>query len=122
MPQDVHISRHPLVFHKLAHLRDRDTESKTFRLLVREIAQLLFYEATEDLKLEPLTVETPLGECSGQQIVEKIGLMPILPPGLGRAGGIHDIVPVAQVWPLGLCRDHQPLKPVTYYNKRPPQP
>jgi uracil phosphoribosyltransferase len=103
-------------------LRDRTTEPKTFRLLVRELTQLLFYEVTQDLTLGPITVETPLAECPGQQITERIGLMPILRAGLGMAEAIHDLIPSAQVWHLGLYRDHETLKPVTYYNKLPPQP
>jgi uracil phosphoribosyltransferase len=122
MSNNVFISHHPLVLHKLALLRSRETASKSFRLLVREIAQLLFYEATQDLRLGPCVVQTPLAECPGQQIAEVIGLMPILRAGLGMAEAIHDIVPSAQVWHLGLYRDHQTLKPVTYYNKLPPQP
>ncbi len=122
MARLVYVSEHPLVQHKLALLRDRDTDPKTFRLLVREITQLLFYEATRDLQLAPLTVETPLGQCAGRQIVERIGLMPILRAGLGMAEAILDMIPNAQVWHLGLYRDHQTLQPVTYYVKLPPKP
>lgn len=118
----VHVSRHPLVLHKLAFLRHRDTEAKIFRELVREISQLLFYEATQDLKLLPIIVPTPLADCPGHQIGERIGLMPILRAGLGMAEAILDIIPAARVWHLGLYRDHETLKPVTYYNKLPPRP
>src|SRR5262249_21255290 len=122
MMPSVHVSRHPLVLHKLALLRSRTTEPITFRRLVHEITQLLFYELTHDLKLEPVTVQTPLAECAGSQIAEKIGLMPILRAGLGMAEAIHDMIPSAQVWHLGLYRDHETLQPVTYYNKLPPEP
>lgn len=122
MARPVYVSDHPLILHKLALLRDRTTEPKSFRLLVREMTQLLFYEATRDLTLAPLTVETPLEECSAHQIVERIGLMPILRAGLGMAEAIHDMIPNAQVWHLGLYRDHQTLQPVTYYAKLPPKP
>jgi uracil phosphoribosyltransferase len=122
MMPSVHVSHHPLVLHKLALLRSRTTEPITFRRLVHEITQLLFYEITHDLKLEPVTVQTPLAECAGQQIAEKIGLMPILRAGLGMAEAIHDMIPSAQVWHLGLYRDHETLQPVTYYNKLPPEP
>jgi uracil phosphoribosyltransferase len=118
----VHVSHHPLVLHKLSLLRSRTTEPITFRRLVHEITQLLFYEITHDLKLEPVTVQTPLAECAGHQIAEKIGLMPILRAGLGMAEAIHDMIPSAQVWHLGLYRDHETLQPVTYYNKLPPEP
>jgi uracil phosphoribosyltransferase len=122
MPPPVTVSKHPLVLHKLALLRSRATEPKTFRLLVREMTQFLFYEATQDLTLVPITVQTPLAECAGYEIAERIGLMPILRAGLGMAEAIHDMIPSAQVWHLGLYRDHETLKPVTYYNKLPPQP
>ncbi len=118
----VHVSQHPLVLHKLTRLRSRTTEPITFRHLVRELSQFLFYEATQDLKVEPCTVQTPLAECAGTLIAEPIGLMPILRAGLGMAEAIHDMVPDAQVWHLGLYRDHQTLKPVTYYNRLPSQP
>jgi uracil phosphoribosyltransferase len=122
MPPTVHISRHPLVLDKLTRLRDRLTEPIVFRQLVRELTQLLFYEATEDLQVAQVKVQTPLAECPGFDIAEHIGLMPILRAGLGMAEAIHDLVPSAQVWHLGLYRDHQTLKPVTYYNKLPSKP
>src|SRR5262245_12074444 len=109
MVQSVYVSEHPLVLHKLALLRSRTTEPKTFRLLVRELTQLFFYEVTRDLKLAPLTVETPLAKCAGHEIAERIGLMPILRAGLGMAEAIHDMIPSAQVWHLGLYRDHRTL-------------
>ncbi len=118
----VHVSRHPLVLHKLVTLRNQATEPRTFRALVREIAQMLFYEATQDLATEPVTVRTPLADCGGRRIAERIGLMPILRAGLGMAEAILDVVPAARVWHLGLYRDHRTLKPVTYYNKLPKQP
>src|SRR5947209_8137635 len=79
----VHVTRHPLVLHKLGRLRDRHTDVQTFRRLVREISQLLFYEATEDLRQEERTVETPLAECPAQEIADSVGLVPILRAGLG---------------------------------------
>jgi len=115
----VHVSRHPLVLHRLALLRQRDTNGVTFRALVREMAQMLFFEAAADLQLTSWAVTTPLAECAGHRLSERIGLVPILRAGLGMAEGILKIVPDAQVWHLGLYRDHQTLKPVTYYNKLP---
>lgn len=103
-------------------LRSKITEPKKFRELVREMAQLLFYEASQDLELAPLTVQTPLGDCPSLEISERIGLMPILRAGLGMAEAVLDIVPTAHVWHLGLYRDHQTLEPVTYYNKLPSKP
>jgi uracil phosphoribosyltransferase len=118
----VAVSRHPLVLHKLARLRDRGTPPPVFRDLVRDLAELLFYEATLDLKLAPVTVPTPLADCACQKIADRIGLMPILRAGLGMAEAILEMNPEARVWHLGLYRDHQTLKPVTYYNKLPPVP
>jgi uracil phosphoribosyltransferase len=83
---------------------------------------MLFLEATPDLKLTTRRVQTPLAECAGQELVETIGLVPILRAGLGMAEAILDLVPTAQVWHLGLYRDHETLKPVTYYSRLPPRP
>ena len=104
---------------KLARLRDRTTEAKTFRGLVREISQLLFYEATQDLKLAPVTIQTPLAPCAAHQIIGTIGLIPILRAGLGMAEALLDMIPNARVWHLGLYRDHDTCQPVIYYNKLP---
>jgi uracil phosphoribosyltransferase len=117
MAQTVHVSDHPLIRHKVTLLRDETTEPKLFRELTREIAQLLFFEATHDLQLKSIVVRTPLAECEGRRVAEVVGLVPILRAGLGMAEAILDLVPFAQVWPLGLYRDHDTLKPVTYYNK-----
>src|SRR5262249_40038808 len=81
--------------------------------------QMFFYEAMHDLRLEPYMVHTPLGECAGQRIAERIGLAPILRAGLGMADAILELVPLACVWHLGLYRDHDTLQPVMYYNKLP---
>jgi uracil phosphoribosyltransferase len=122
MADQVHVSRHPLVQHKLALLRSVHTEPKKFRELVREIAQLLFYEATADLELAPLTVRTPLADAEGFEVADSIGVIPILRAGLGMSEAIIDILPTVHVWHLGLYRDHETLQPVTYYNKLPKQP
>jgi uracil phosphoribosyltransferase len=122
MAEQVHVSRHPLVQHKLALLRSTLTEPKKFRELVREIAQLLFYEATADLELAPLTVQTPLADAAGFEVADSIGVIPILRAGLGMSEAIIDILPTVHVWHLGLYRDHETLQPVTYYNKLPKEP
>ena len=113
----IHVSTHPLVQHRLALLRDAETAPPKFRRMVRELAQILFLEAAADLRLEPVTIRTPLAECAGRRLAETIGLVPILRAGLGMAEAILDTVPEAQVWHLGLYRDHKTLKPITYYNK-----
>jgi uracil phosphoribosyltransferase len=117
----VHVSRHPLVRHKLTLLRRTVTEPKKFRELVRELSQFLLYEATLDLPLVPLSVETPLAPYQGQEIGQQVGLVPILRAGLGMVDPILDLIPNAHVWHLGLYRDHKTLAPVTYYNKLPPE-
>ena len=115
----VTVSRHPLVQHKLTVLRSRATEAWLFRATVRELTRLLLYEALHDLRLEPVTVQTPLGPCPGRQVAERVGVMPILRAGLGMVDAILEVLPSACVWHLGLYRDHQTLQPVTYYNKLP---
>ncbi len=115
----VHVSSHPLVKHKLTKLRDKETNPKKFRELIREIAILLAYEATLDLALEPAAVTTPMGEAAGFHLQEKIGLVPILRSGLGMVEGIWEMMPSAEVWHIGLYRDEDTLQPVEYYNKLP---
>ncbi len=115
-------SQHPLVAHKLTKLRDINTSPKKFRELVREIAALLTYEATTDLNTSPLTVTTPMGEASGSELQDKIGLVPILRAGLGMVEGVWGLMPNAEVWHIGLYRDERTLKPVEYYNKLPVAP
>jgi uracil phosphoribosyltransferase len=115
-------SSHPLVSHKLTLLRDVTTEPKKFRELIREISMLLAYEATRDLGLSDLAVPTPLGTARGHRLKDKIGLVPILRAGLGMVDGIWEMMPSAEVWHIGLYRDHQTLQPVQYYNKLPVSP
>jgi uracil phosphoribosyltransferase len=117
MAPDVTVSRHPLVHHKLALLRSTETKPPLFRALVRELSQLLFYEASQDLRTRDAVVRTPLGDCPSRQIAERLALVPILRAGLGMAEAILDLLPDACVWHLGLYRDHQTLQPITYYNK-----
>ncbi len=119
---NVFASPHPLVAHKLSRMRNKDTEPKKFRELVREIAALLCYEATADLLTVPRQVETPLATMTGSELKEKIGLVPILRAGLGLVEGIWELMPVAEVWHIGLYRDERTLKPVEYYNKLPTEP
>lgn len=119
---NVYESRHPLVMHKLSRLRDKGTTPKKFRELVREISALLAYEATADLKTMPRELETPLAKTTGQELEEKIGLIPILRAGLGMVEGVWELMPTAEVWHIGLYRDEMTLRPVEYYNKLPIAP
>ncbi len=118
----VHESKHPLIAHKLSRLRDKNTEPKKFRELVREIAALLAYEATADLQTVPRELETPLEKMTGAELKEKIGLVPILRAGLGLVEGFWELMPSAEVWHIGLYRDEHTLRPVEYYNKLPLEP
>ena len=122
MPSNVFASPHPLVAHKLTKLRNRETNPKKFRELIREIAALIVYEATQDLATVPASVMTPMGEASGAVLREKIGLVPILRAGLGMVDGIWELMPSSEVWHIGLYRDERTLKPVEYYNKLPVDP
>jgi uracil phosphoribosyltransferase len=118
----VHVSRHPLVKHKVALLRDADTGPKEFRELVGELAQFLFYEATTDLSLTRVTVRTPLADCHSEVVWQRVGIVPILRAGLGMAEAMLRVLPKAVIWHLGLFRDHATHQPITYYSKLPPQP
>ena len=118
----VFVSNHPLIRHKLTLLRDANTEPKKFREIVREMAMLLAYEATQDLCTETVEVVTPMETTAGAVLKEKIGLVPILRAGLGMVDGIWELMPSAEVWHIGLYRDHDTLKPVEYYNKLPIEP
>jgi uracil phosphoribosyltransferase len=112
-------SEHPLVQHKVALLRDVDTEPKRFRELVRELSMLLCYEATRDLVLVDQPVTTPMGVANGRRLRTKIGLIPILRAGLGMVEGVLEMIPTAEVWHIGLYRDERTLHPVEYYNRLP---
>jgi uracil phosphoribosyltransferase len=119
---NVYESKHPLVAHKLSRLRDKNTEPKKFRELVREISALLAYEATADLAVSQRELETPLAKMTGSELKEKIGLVPILRAGLGMVEGVWGLMPSAEVWHIGLYRDERTLRPVQYYNKLPTEP
>ena len=122
MPENIFPSKHPLVMHKLTKLRDQNTDSQTFRELIRELSALLTYEATMDLNTAPVEVETPLMKTEGEELKENIGLVPILRSGLGMVEGVWELMPSAEVWHIGLYRDEASLKPVEYYNKLPIEP
>ncbi len=113
------VSSHPLIRHKVTLLRDQTTESRKFRDLIREITILLAYEATADLALTPLNVQTPLALTEGEELAERIGLVPVLRAGLGMVNGIWELMPQAEVWHIGLYRDEKTLQPVEYYNRLP---
>jgi uracil phosphoribosyltransferase len=110
---------HPLVAHHLTRLRDRTTPPAEFRRLVRRLSFLLAYEATQDLALDDREVETPMAKAPGKSLRGRLGLVPILRAGLGMVEPVLELIPEAEVWHLGLYRDHVTLEPVEYYQKLP---
>ena len=115
-----HHVQHPLIEHKLAILRDSKTNTKQFMELAEEIAMLLTYEATKDLPLEEVTVETPLERAKCYMVSGKaVGIVPILRAGLGMVSGVQKLIPNAKVGHIGLYRDHDTHEPVEYYCKLP---
>jgi uracil phosphoribosyltransferase len=115
----LHVSEHPAVRHKLGILRDEKTEPKKFREVVRELSWLLGYEALADARMRPVEVKTPLEAMEGEELADRIGLIPILRAGLGMVDAMLELMPTAEVWHLGLFRDERTLRPVEYYNKLP---
>ena len=119
MPKPI-IMDHPLVQHKLAVLRDKNTGSKEFRELINELATLMCYDATRDLPLEEVTVETPMAPARCKMLAgRKLAIVPILWAGMGMVEGILTLVPSARVGHIGLYRDPQTHQPVEYYCKLP---
>ncbi len=117
---NVVITNHPLIQHKLSILRNKNTGSKEFRTLISEIAMLECYEATRDLPLKEIEVETPVAVAKQHDLDgKKMAIVPILRAGLGMVDGIHTLVPSAKVGHIGLYRDPETLKPVSYYCKMP---
>jgi uracil phosphoribosyltransferase len=117
---NVAVPDHPLLRHKLALLRDRTTSTAQFRQLAREISLLMTYEATRDLPLEPIDVETPLETAKAERLAgKKLCVVSILRAGNGILEGILDLVPSARVGHIGLFRDAATLRPVEYYLKLP---
>jgi uracil phosphoribosyltransferase len=114
---------HPLVRHKLAVLRDKETSKKKFKELVDEIAMLMAYEVTKDLPLTPVEIDTPLERTTEMKLSgKKLTVVPILRAGLGMVEGVIRLIPSARVGHIGLFRDHDTLQPVDYYFKIPPEP
>jgi uracil phosphoribosyltransferase len=118
--KDVTIVDHPLVQHKLTILRDKETSTRTFRSLLRELSALLGYEVTRDLPLEDVEVETPVGVTHGKRLAgKKLVFAPILRAGMGMLDGMLELAPSARVAHIGLYRDPKTLKAVEYYFKAP---
>ena len=111
---------HPLIQHKLSLIRDKNTGSKEFRELVKEVSMLLAYEETRDLSLEEVEIETPICKTKTKMLSgRKLGIVPILRAGLGMVDGFLNLLPAAKVGHIGLYRDPETLEPVEYYCKLP---
>ena len=115
----LNLLKHPLITHKLTHLRKKETSTKEFRETLEEIAGLMAYEITRDLPLKNITVETPMGKCNTQELAKDVVLIPVLRAGLGMVDGISNLIPTARVGHIGMYRDHKTLEPETYYSKFP---
>lgn len=112
--------KHPLVLHKLAYLRNKETGAKAFRDLVSEISTFLAYEVTRDLEMEDVEIETPICKTTCKMIAgKKLAIVPILRAGLGMVDGMLNLIPAAKVGHIGLYRDEETLKPVEYFCKLP---
>ena len=117
---ELHVMNHPLIQHKLSILRDKNTSVKEFREIISEIASLMCYEATRDLPLEEVQIETPVATATVKRLAgKKLAIVPILRAGLGMVDGILKLVPNAKVGHVGLYRDPATLNPVEYYCKLP---
>ncbi|MBO4562836.1 MAG: uracil phosphoribosyltransferase [Clostridia bacterium] len=118
--KNVTVIDHPLVQHKLALLRDKNTGTKDFRTLLAELSTLMAYEVTRDLPLDEVDIETPVAPTKARMLLScKVGVVPILRAGLGMTDGIMSLIPTAKMGHIGLFRDPETLKPVTYYCKLP---
>jgi uracil phosphoribosyltransferase len=116
----VHIADHPLIAHKLTALRDKHTDSPTFRRLADELVTLLAYEATRDVRVEPVDIETPVAPTRGIKLASpKPVVVPILRAGLGMLDGMVRLLPTAEVGFLGMVRNEQTLEATTYANRLP---
>ena len=112
---------HPLILHKLSILREKGTSVKEFRELISEIAMLMCYEATRDLPIEEVEIETPVAKANVKRIAgKKLAVVPILRAGLGMVDGMVSMMPNVKVGHIGLFRDPETLEPVKYYYKMPP--
>lgn len=111
---------HPLILHKLAFIRNKNTGSKDFKELVEEVAMLMAYEVTRDLQTEEVEIETPICKTKCKMLAgKKVAIVPILRAGLGMVGGMIKLIPAAKVGHIGLYRDEKTLKPVEYFCKLP---
>lgn len=116
----LHIINHPMIQHKLTIMRDKNTGTKDFRELLREISMLMGYEVTRDFSLKDVEIETPICKMQAKKISgKKVAIVPILRAGMGMLDGLLSLIPVARVGHIGLYRDEETHVPVVYYCKLP---
>jgi uracil phosphoribosyltransferase len=116
----LHVINHPMVQHKLTIMRDKETGSKDFRALLKEISLLMGYEVTRDIPLIDVDIETPLCKMKAKMVNgRKLAIVPILRAGMGMVEGLQELVPVAKVGHIGLYRNEETHTPVVYYCKLP---
>jgi len=115
----VTVFNHPLIQHKLAIVRDKYTNTKTFRENVNEIGSLVTYEITRDLETKEIEVETPISKTKAIVLAKDVVIVPILRAGLGMVDGIQNVIPTAKIGHVGMYRDEETLKPTMYYAKFP---
>lgn len=113
------VLNHPLITHKLTQMRRVETGTKSFRQYLDEVAGLMAYEITRDIKLDPVTIETPVQACDTFELNTEIVLVPILRAGLGMVDGILNLIPTAKVGHIGVYRDEETLQPHEYFAKFP---
>ncbi|MDD5601968.1 MAG: uracil phosphoribosyltransferase, partial [Candidatus Izemoplasmatales bacterium] len=113
------IINHPLIEHKLAIIRNKNTDAKTFRENVSEISSLVTYEITRDLTTKAVEIETPIAKTICYSLAKEVVIVPILRAGLGMVDGIHSVIPTAKIGHIGLYRDEETLLPKEYYVKLP---
>lgn len=117
---NIFVFDHPLIQHKMTYLRDKRTGTKEFRELMSEVAMLMAYEATRDLPLKEIEVETPIGTAKSKIISgKKLCIVPILRAGLGMVDGMQNLIPSVKIGHIGLYRDHDTLEAIEYYSKFP---
>lgn len=115
----VTVLSHPLIDHKMAQVRDKNTSTKAFRETVSEIGALITYEITRDLETQPKEIETPMTKTVVHELKKDVVIIPILRAGLGMVEGMHNMIPTAKIGHIGLFRNEETLEPEVYYQKFP---
>ncbi|HVN59018.1 MAG TPA: uracil phosphoribosyltransferase [Bacteroidales bacterium] len=115
----LNLLKHPLITHKLTQMRRKETSTRDFRFYLGEISALMAYEISRDLPLRETEIETPVTRCSTFELAGEVVLIPVLRAGLGMVDGITNLIPDARVGHIGMYRDHETLKPITYFSKFP---